>query len=384
MSNYKEHKHIIITGDNGNALGVVRSIAEVGILPIVIYLQENRFPFLLNSKYVRKKHIVNSYAAGVDLLIEKYGNEIVKPFVYTSDDFIESILDSRYDDLQEKFYFFNSGCKGRVNELMNKDSICEIAQSCGFRIPQKEMVETGVLPQNISYPIITKTLMSIMGAWKRDVFICNNESELKDAYAKIKSPQLLLQEYVYKKNELAIMGFSINGGDFVCMPYQLSYFRTPDSAYGSYMYFKPLQDEALKQKIQHLIKKCNYSGCFEIEFLVDKNEELVFLEVNFRFSYWNYALTYGGINYPMEWAKATLNGKIDETAYTLKNYFTAMDEPGDYGQVVANKQMSVFAWLREMINADVKYIYNKKDKKPAIKYWMHVISSIIKYKLFHK
>ena len=59
-----------------------------------IYLQEKRFPYLLNSKYCKVKHIVYSYEEGTNLLISQYGNEDSLPFVYTCDDFIESILDA--------------------------------------------------------------------------------------------------------------------------------------------------------------------------------------------------------------------------------------------------------------------------------------------------
>ena len=383
MEEVLRHKHIVITGDNGNALGVVRSLAEYGIQPIIIYLQENRFPFLLNSRYCKTRYTVYSYSDGVDVLLDKFGKEDNIPFVYTCDDFIESILDARYNELQGKFYFFHAGGEGCVNTMMNKNTICEMAKSCGLKIPQKEIVETGALPKTLTYPVITKTLMSIMGAWKNDVYVCNSEDELQQAYTKIKSPRLLVQEYIKKKNELAIMGFSINGGEHVYMPYQLSYFRTPESAYGSYMYFKPFEDSELAKKIQNLMQLCKYSGCFEIEFLIDENDNLCFLEVNFRFSYWNYALTYGGVNYPIAWAYATLTGNIDDSLYHLKSYFTAMDEPGDYGQVVATKKMSIKSWIREMTHADVLYIYNKKDKKPAIKYWSKVCLDILKYKFKH-
>lgn len=381
MDELLQHKHIVITGDNGNALGVVRSLSECGIRPLVIYLQEERFPFLKQSKCCNITHVVHSYQEGFDILISQYSKEDKRPFVYTCDDFIESIIDARFDELSGHFYFFHAGEKGRVQKLMDKDVICEYAKSSGFTIPQKEIVNTGTLPIALSYPVITKTRMSIMGGWKNDVYVCNSEEELQKAYSKIQSPQLLLQEYIHKKNELAIMGFSINGGQQVYMPFQLSYFRTPEAAYGNYMYFTPFLDIELRKKIQNLIRSCNYSGCFEIEFLIDQNDILYFLEVNFRFSYWNYALTYGGVNYPVAWALATITGAIDESQYQLKQYFTAMDEPGDYGQVVATKKMSMVAWFKEMIHADVLYIYNKKDKKPALAYWKSVITSIVTYKM---
>ena len=41
------HKHIVLCGDNLNALSIIRSLGQVGIRPIVIVLQGNPIPPLL-------------------------------------------------------------------------------------------------------------------------------------------------------------------------------------------------------------------------------------------------------------------------------------------------------------------------------------------------
>jgi len=368
-----KHKHIVVSGDNGNALGVVRSIAEGGINPILIYLvEETHLPCLIKSKYLTVVHKVNSYEDALDLLIDRYGMEDSLPFVYTCDDSIQSLVDKRYDELAGRFYFFNSGGQGRVNHLMNKHTICEIAEKCGCTIPKQEVVDTGNLPNTLQYPIITKTLMSIMGAWKDDVYICHDENELKRAYQKIKSPKLLLQEYIYKKNELTIQGLSIDGGREVYPILATSYFRCSEQSYGGYMYCKPLDDEQLAKQITSIIGECKYTGCFEIEFLIDDNDKKWFLEVNFRYSFWNYAVTFGGINYPLTWARSVLDNCISRPEDgMLKSYFTAMSEPGDYGQSVVSKNISLKKWLKDLHNADMLYFYNPKDPMPAYSFWFH-------------
>lgn len=383
MKDIIEHKHIVVSGDTGNALGVIRSIAEGGIAPILIYLVEDtHLPLLIKSRYLTIVHKVHSYEEAIDLLIEKYGAEEITPFVYTCDDSVESIVDNRYDELKDKFYFFNAGEKGRINKLMNKHEICMVAEKCGCRIPKQEIVDTGVLPQTLSYPIITKVLMSIMGAWKGDVYICQNEEELKEAYTKIKSPKLLLQEYIHKKNEVAVQGFSIDGGREVYIPYSISFFRASDEGYGHYMYCKPLTDEKLIAQLKAIIKECHYTGCFEIEFLIDQEDKLWFLEVNFRYSFWNYAVTFGGVNFPLTWAQSVLDNHIEEPAIeTLNPYFTALSEGGDYGQSVASGKVSLRNWLKDVHKADMLYLYNPKDKRPAWSYWSHKIVRKIKRKL---
>ena len=383
MNDIKQHKHIVVSGDTGNALGVVRSIAEEGIEPILIYLIEERhLPCLIKSKWLTVVHKVQSYEEAIDLLIREYGKEERLPFVYTCDDSVESIVDNRFDELKDKFYFFNAGEAGRINKLMNKHEICVVAEKCGCWIPKQEIVDTGVLPKTLRYPIITKTLMSIMGAWKEDVYICNNEEELKVAYAKIQSPKLLLQEYIHKKNELAVEGFSIDGGREVYIPYKLSYLRSSEEGYGHYMYFEPLKDEKLIEQQKSIIKECHYTGCFEIEFLIDKNDQLWFLEVNFRYSFWNYAITFGGLNYPLAWAQAVLDNHITEPEDgSLKPYFTALNEPGDYGQSVARKRISFWKWLKDVHNADMLYFWHPNDKKPAWSFWYYKFLRLFKKKL---
>lgn len=39
MKDIKAHKHIVVSGDTGNALGIVRGIAQDGVQPILIYLE---------------------------------------------------------------------------------------------------------------------------------------------------------------------------------------------------------------------------------------------------------------------------------------------------------------------------------------------------------
>ena len=377
----RDHLFIVISGDNGNALGVVRSLGQAGLKPILIYLiEETHLPQLIRSRYLTTVHKVRSYEEGVDLLLKTYSGLEKKPFVYTCDDTIQSIFDNRYDELVGQFFFFNAGEEGRINELMNKHTICELAESCGFRIPKQEVVKKGELPQTLRYPIITKTLKSIWGAWKADSFICQDEEELRKAYEKISGTDLLLQEFIEKKTEMDYEGFSINGGEEVFIPFQIYYLRIPKGSYGHYTRCEVFEDQAMMKRLRELLRKCKYSGCFEIEFLVDNNDQYWFLEVNFRFSAWNYAVTFGGLNYPAMWAESTLAGKLippeesDFSILPIKNSFTALDEPGDFGQQVIKKRSSLRKWLQEVKHADMLYLYNPKDKLPALSFWSHKLT----------
>ena len=359
----------------------MRSLGEADIEPILIYLvEESHLPTLIKSKYISVVHKVYSYKEAVNLLIMTYGNEMLKPFLYTCDDSVQSIVDDQYNALVDKFYFFYAGEEGHVNHLMDKHEISLIAESCGCNIPKQEVVDTGVMPTTLRYPVMTKTLKSTMGLWKSDSYICHSAEELQQAYKKIQSPKLLIEEYIDKKNEFTLMGFSCNNGNDVYIPYIVTYLRSSSSSYGHYMEVKPFNNGELRSKAYEIIRRCKFSGCFEIEFLIDSNDKIWFLEVNFRYSFWNYALTFGGVNYPIAWAKSILENKIEKN-YRLKDYFTALNEPGDFGQSVVKKKISILEWLYDVHYADMLFFWNPKDPIPAWSFWWHKIIRMIRKKL---
>ena len=361
----RKHKFIVFSEDHYNPLGIIRSLGEKGLNPISILYSPN--PVLINHcRYVTKLHHVDSLEEGYKLLLSEYGDEEFKPFVYCSDDTTESFLDQHYDELKDRFYFYNAGEQGRVTWLQNKDNITTLAASVGLQNPKKEVVDTGVFPTNLKYPIITKVLTSTMGAWKGDVYICQNEEELEEAYKRIKSPKLILQEYVQKKGEFCMEGFAINNGKDVFIPHMADYIRYYKNSYGHYMNMIPFSEGKLKNKILELFKQTKYNGIFEIEFMKGPNNENFFLEINFRASTWNYAITIGGGNMPYFWAKSILLGRIPYEEMDLrKKSFTAMVEPEDFVlNVLHNHRVSLRQWIKEVRGCDCYYYYNKKDKAP--------------------
>lgn len=361
------HKCIVFGPDHYNPLGLIRSLGEAGIYPIVILWSST--PVLANhSKYISELHIVKTIEDGYTLLMTKYGHETEKPFLYLTMDKIVSFIDKHYNEIKDKFYTYNSGGEqGRLNWLMNKDNITNLGIQAGLDVPKKEVVKTGVLPTKIKYPIITKVLISTMGAWKGDVHICYNQKELSEAYKSIKAPQLIIQEYIKKKGEFCFEGFSINDGKDILLPYIFNYIRYYEDSYGHYMAVSAVEENELIQKIRELFKLSKYNGIFEIEFMKGPEEEKYFLEINFRTSPWLYATTVGGVNLPYLWAKSTLLGKIPyENVNIRKSYFTAMAEPSDFKMNA--KKIGYFTWMKQCAKSTCHYYYNKKDPKPFFFY----------------
>lgn len=358
-----QHKHICLVEDHYNPLGIVRSLGEVGIKPIVILCSQK--PYLVNkSKYVGELHQFSTIEDGLQFIIKKYGNEKLKPFIYNGSDNVTLLLDKNYLLLKDKFYFTHG--HGGIEKYLQKYDITKTAEKFGLNIPKEELLNVGEIPSTLNYPVFTKaTTSSNGGTWKDQAFICHNEDELKKAYSKIKSSKILVQEYIEKKNELCIDGISINGGEQVYMPYACHYYRFKEDSYGNYMYFFPFSDSELIEKIKSVIKAAQFTGIFCIEFLVDQKNDNYFLEVNFRNSGWSYAFTYGGFNLPVRWAISTIENNLYLNDFKPLQHFNAMAEFSDFRDFVLKKKtLSFKQWLTEFRNCECCFIHNKKDMAP--------------------
>ena len=129
-------------------------------------------------------------------------------------------------------------------------------------------------------------------------------------------------------------------------------------------------------KVKNVLKAAKFNGVFSVDFLIGKNKELYFLEVNFRHSAFAYATAYGGINLLYEWAKSTIAGEIDyKTLDSVRRQepFRAMVEWRDFEEYVVHGKNSIFKWLHQLKSAEVLYLYRKDDPQPAWRQWRHAI-----------
>lgn len=361
-----KHKFVVFCEDHYNPLGVVRSLGEEGLNPDVILVVGEHKPHLIpNSKYVKELKCVKSIEEGYGLLIADYAHLNEKAFVITCSDDIESYLDLHFDEFNSHFYFFDGGSQGQITKTMEKNEMCRLAVECGLDVPKTEELRVGDLPKSLRYPVMTKSVISTTANWKKNVHICRNEEELKEAYKSIWGDRINVQEFIEKKNELCIDGLSINGGEEIYIPIQSSYIRFSSMSYGNYIQFEKFKELELFDRIHELFKRTHFSGVFSIEFLRDRNDHFYFLEINFRNSTWSYAHTVEGVNLPVIWAKSVLAGHLDVSDVSIKkDTFTAMVELEDFRENVLHRKISFTQWMKEFKSCDCGFVYNEKDSKP--------------------
>jgi len=358
---------VFVSKEHYNPLGIVRTLGEAGIKPVVVSVRGD-LNMVTRSRYVKEKHIVNTPEEGIKLILSEYAkSKDEKSFILTGDDVTVSTLDNHYDELKDYFYFYNAGENGRVRKYMNKDEISALAIKHGFNVAKTWKVTPGEIPEDIEFPIITKAIHSFGAEWKNIVFICNNDEELKNAYSKMKSEYVLLQKYIEKSDERAYEGFCVNRGKDVFISMETYQEYSIDDKYTPFWSLKNCNDQEFIKKATGMLSEIGFEGIFEFEFMVDKNGELWFLEINLRNTVIGYATTVAGMPSITLWCESMLQGEIADGCYKeIPEGFKAMAECFDYDVRVKSGMISKREWLKQYKATNAKLYKGKNDFRPFL------------------
>lgn len=372
---WKDHLCIVMAIEHYNPLGQIRSLGESGVKPIYIAIK-GRAKIASVSKYISKCHYVNTVEEGYKILLKEYGNVAAetgkKPFLFSSDDKGVGFLDLHYDELKDKFTFFNAGKQGRINEFMDKHNILELAKKHGLNVLEDRVCKRGEIPEGLGYPVITKSISPNVGGWKSDVHICYSEEELVEAYKSIEAPIVLVQKYIEKQNEYCMEGFSANKGKDVLIAIVSTYNYLLPDYYSPYMTVRNMTNNYIKNALKEMFEEIGFEGIFEVEFLIDQDGTYYFGEINFRNSTWSYASTKAGMPLPVLWAETQDQGFMNATAAKEFDEFTAMVEPIDYAKRVKTGKFDLAEWIKDFKEAKCGYYYSADDLEPwriCIKNW---------------
>lgn len=193
---------IIIGGNHHNTLGVIRALGYRGIESIVILVTEDTDPYVAYSKYIQQCVIFKTKQEIVPFLIKyaKKGNE--KSVILSCADFVTSELDLYYDTLKDHYYIPTAKKQGVCNHFMNKDTMANLAQNTGIKIPKSWIVEdnTEINVNEVDFPCIIKPLASILGS-KAEIKIFHDRESLASYLIENKGHRFIIQKYIDKDFE---------------------------------------------------------------------------------------------------------------------------------------------------------------------------------------
>ena len=172
----------------------------------------------------------------------------------------------KYDELKDKFIFYNAGKKGEVTKYMNKENIIKLAEKCGLNTIKTWKLTSKKIPDDMEYPCLTKAIISTKDNWKADSIVCNNEKELKSALNKIDSKEILVQKYIKKKMNLLLMDSVLIKARCFLMHFQLNYLSINDNAFGNYMIIKNFDNKELEKKLNKILNVLNLRAFVKLSF----------------------------------------------------------------------------------------------------------------------
>lgn len=366
---------IIIGGNHHNMLGITRALGENGLRVNLIVTNNNKYAFVVKSKYVKTYCIVKEDEKQIlDILENKYDKN-KKSILLPTSDFAAYVIDKNLDKLKLKFIVPNINYKqSEIIKYMNKYNQYILAKK--YNINMAKSVECDL--ENFEflgncYPYIVKPLESIDGE-KNDITICKNKKELFKAIEEFRNKEykkVIIQEFIKYDKEITLMGCI--WGKKLILPGGVEKIRRFPKNKGnvSYGIVKPIEKIGVNIKpIENLLKDINYNGMFDIEiFKIGKNFWLN--EINFRNSGNSYVLTYKNIYLAYIYILLICNDELSNININFFDEFHIRDEFLERNQLL-KKNISLKEYFNAKIKSKVGFIKNKKDRAPE--YWKRIFA----------
>ena len=364
------NKLILIGGDHYNGLSLVRLFGKKGFHPYGIIVGSGAASgFLKESKYWERVWTVSDESRILDILMDNFKEETVKPVLIPWSDGAASTIDNNLELLSQYFIIPSIGKKqSALYEMMDKGRQVEFAHACGLQIAESYEIDL-TCPLNtegIKFPCIGKPIVSCEGD-KKDIKKIDNRDELLAYLEVLKNKgyhRFLLQEYVTIEKEYDVEGF-LDGE-------QSTYFvsekvRTWPNIGGPTAYAFSVNNPSLNAEVDKIVaylRKIGYSGLFDVE-IFKVGDRYLFNEMNWRNSAVCFAALYSGVEYPLYWYNAVTGREC------------AIHRPAEYGiycmvelldfQRVKHREMSLPAWLKDLKRSKARAYYDRDDPGPLRK-----------------
>ena len=365
---YTPNLIIVIGGSHHNTLGVVRSLGQRGYQVDLITIGNSEERYVSSSKYVTTHKALENVALLPDYLRLR-SNTIAghKDVVISCSDVVTEYLNKYRDDLSLKYILPGNPVQGEMERLMDKTTMIEMAARRGLNAPT--VWELPDEAENVTFPLITKCHVSSHGG-KADVKVIRDEESFRH-FLSCNNDHLFAQQFVIKKEEVQFIGCSLNGGETVVIPGMSRILRSQPNTNTGFLEYVPIDPfyEETVERSKRYIKDCNYSGLFSIEFLRSQDDNVYFLEINFRNDGNAWCVTSSGVNLPVIWYKACMGMDYREEVKTV-NPIIMMPEFQDF-KLVIQRKVGLIGWLKDVRRTNVFVDYDKQDKRPFWHFILH-------------
>jgi len=361
---------IVAGGSHHNTLGVVRALGERGIGVELITIGGAKEHYVSSSRYVKKHQaLVDVKELASYLLFRKPKENECKEIVISCADNVTEHLDQHVEHLTSRYILTGCDIQGAMSKLMDKTTMIRMANKHGLQAPKVWRLPDEL--DTVTYPCITKSLISSHGG-KTDMRIFYNSMDLHEFLCENKS-EVLAQKFIEKKEEVQFIGCSLRNGEEVFIPGMTHIIRSQPNTNTGFLKYGPIENfyKDVIENSKKYIRDCAYNGLFSIEFIRSKDDDIYFLEINFRNDGNACCVTSAGVNLPMIWIKGCYGEDYSHELKTVKT-ITAMPEFQDFKLVLQHK-IGFLQWLHDVKCTDCFFDWNKKDIRPFFRFIINKI-----------
>ena len=189
----------------------------------------------------------------------------------------------------------------------------------------------------------------------------------------------MVQNYIKKTDEVSYDGISINKGKEALIITEAHQKYLIADKYSPYWDVYNCNDTNMERTIRDIIKEIKYEGIFEFEFIVDCNNKMWFLEINFRNTALGYSTTVAGMPQVVIWCESMEKGELSRKCIKpVPEGFTAMAECFDYDARVKQGLINKRKWIEQYKTANCKLYKGHDDYLPFFTFMLYKLKSRIK------
>ena len=288
---------ILIANRGEIAVRIIRACKEMNLKTVAVYSEADKDslhtrladeaicigPAESNKSYLNYKNIIEAaYITGADSIHPGFG------FLSENSQFAKICEESNIKFIGPSYEVIKlMGNKSNAKEMMEKAGVPVVPGSKGS---VKSLNEAKEISKKIGYPVMIK---AAAGGGGRGIRIVNSEAEVESSYNIVKQEsmnsfkddEIYIEKYIQNPRHVEIQiladehGNVIHLGERDCTVQrrnQKILEETPSTAIDDKIREK-MGDAAIKA-----VKKVGYTSCGTIEFLVDKDKNFYFMEMNTR------------------------------------------------------------------------------------------------------
>lgn len=365
------------------ALGLARSLGQMGVPVIVLYYNSNDLaPF---SKYVTKSFIVphpeEFQEQFVDKIIEigkSLGNGVLFP---SSDEALVAV--SQNKDKLDKYFLVACNNWNVVKKFIEKKYTYDLADSNSIPSPKtlipKNIEDVKNYSKQIQFPCLIKPSQShlFVAQFGKKMIVVNNEEELISVYNQTTTSglEVMMQEIIEGDDNSTVNYNAYFYGGKPLLEFTAQQIRSAPPMWGAPRVVLSKEIPEIIDSGRKILQSMEFSGYACVEFKKDRRSNIYKLvEVNGRHNLSTMLAVKCGINFPYIHYKHIVFDEQPSFTSFKKNVYWINDMVDIIYSLryLKFERYSLRQYLRPYYKAHVFAIFNFKDLKPFVKWWSFI------------